>query len=160
MGLTLIRTVWLGIILFAGLVALASFKLAFGSPRPIAIAESSQMANDREVGTVVTAALPDTLKKSDRLEVTYVHAVEPVAMVPPVPPELPNAIAPKIISRHWHDPSDQKVAQVATRKPKSSKKGSPGVERKPVLQADACNSASLDRIKRFFNPATNCKTSD
>jgi hypothetical protein len=159
-GRTLIRTVWLGIFLFAGLVALASFKLAFGSPRPIAIAESSQMANDREIGTVVTTAVPDTLKKSDRLQVTYVHAVEPVAMVPPVPPELPNAIAQKIISRHWHDPSDQKVAQVATRKPKSSKKASPGVERKPVLEADACNSAGLDRIKRFFNPATNCKTSD
>jgi hypothetical protein len=156
-GRTLIRTVWLGLLLLAGLVALASFKLAFGSPRPIAIAELSQMANDREIGIVVTTAVPDTLKKSDRLQVTYVHAVEPVAMVPPVPPELPNAIAPKIISRHWHDPSDQKVAQVATRK---SKKGSPGVDRKPVLEADACNSAGLDRIKRFFNPAPNCKTSD
>jgi hypothetical protein len=154
-----IRTVWLGVVLFFGLVALASFNLAFGSQRPVAIVEVPQMASGQEIGTAVTTAVPDMLKKGDRLQIVYVPAVEPVAMVPPAPPDLPNAIAPNIISRHWHDPSDQKVSQVTTRK-KGSKKGSPVVDRKPVLEADACNSGGLDRIKRLFSPATDCKASE
>ena len=157
MGRNVIRTVWLGVFLFAGLVALASFKLASGSPRPVTIAERHHIAGDREIGTVAVSVAPDTLRKSDRLEVTYVPAVEPVAMVPPVAPESP---APKIISRHWHDPSDQKVAQVPTRKPKGTKESSPTVERKPILEANACKSDGFNRIKRLFNPTTNCQTSD
>jgi hypothetical protein len=80
----------------------------------------------------------------------------------PRPPrrKLSATVAPKIISRHWHDSSDQKISQVPAKKPRSSKKGSPVVDRKPVLEADACKSDGLDRMKRLFNPALHCKTSD
>jgi hypothetical protein len=157
-----IRTIWLGIFLFVGLVALASFKLAFGSQRTAAIAERQEVASDREIGTVATNVALDTLKKSDRLQVTYVSAAEPVAMVAPLPvaPDSPVIEAPKITSRHWHDPSDQKIVQVPTRKPTGSKKASPAFERKPVLEANACKPGGIDRIKRLFNHAATCQNND
>jgi hypothetical protein len=158
-GDTLIRTVWLGVICFFGLVALASFKLALSSLRPVAAAGMPLRVNDLELAPVTTNISSNTLTKGDRLQIAYVLVVEPTA-VPPGPPELPAAVAPKIISRHWHEPNDQKVSQVSTKKQKGSKKDSPLVEPKPVREADACKSDGLDRIKRFFNPTTNCTTSN
>ena len=147
----MIRTVWLGVILFVGLLALASFKLASGSPRPVAVAEVPLSANDRELAPVVTDAAPNAAMKGDRFQIAYVAAVEPVVVVPRRPPELPATAAPRIISRHWHDPNDQKVALVTTRKPKRSKKDLPVMERKPVLEVGACKSDGLDRLNRPFN---------
>jgi hypothetical protein len=157
-----IRTVWLGVFLFVGLAALASFKLAFGSQQTAAIAEQPQVASDPEVGTVATNAALNAPKKSDRLQVTYVSTVEPVTMVTPLPaaPDSPVISASKITSRHWHDPSDQRIAQVSTRKTKDSKKISPALERKLVLEANACKPGGLDRIKRLFNPAATCQNND
>ena len=91
------------------------------------------------------------MMKGDRLQIAYVAAVEPVVVVPRRPPELPATAAPRIISRHWHDPNDQKVALVTTRKPKRSKKDLPVIERKPVLEVGACKSDGLDRLNRPFN---------
>ncbi len=85
----MIRTVWLGLVLFFGLVGLASFKLAFGAPRPMAVAQAPAVAAGRDMPEVGTSPVPETLTKGDRLPVTYVSAVGPVAMEPQVPPEPP-----------------------------------------------------------------------
>ena len=160
----MIRTVWLGVFLFIALAALASFKLAFGSQRPVTSANRPQVVRDLEIETVASDAVPNTLKKSDRLEVTSASTVEspePVAtVIPVVVPEPPVTAAPKITSRHWHDPADQKTSQVGAKKLKGSKRGSPAVEPKPVQAADACESDGLARIKRLFKPGANCQTAD
>ena len=119
MGRVVIRTVWLGLVLLVGLIGLASFKLAIGSPRPIAIVQASAVAAGRDMPEIGTSPVPDTLTKGDRLPVTYISSVEPLATELQVPPEPPSMAAPKIISRHWHDPSDPRAAQGGTKKPKS-----------------------------------------
>jgi hypothetical protein len=86
-GRILIRTVWLGLILLVGLAALTSFKLALGSPRPVVVAEIEAVSSIQDATTVGTNAAPDTRTKGDRLQITYVSAVEPVAAAAPAPPE-------------------------------------------------------------------------
>lgn len=114
--------------------------------------------------SVSTEAVAETLTKSDRLQVAYEPApvFEPVPAIAPVPPEHPANVPLKIISRHWHDPSDQKAAQSATGRTKSKipKKNSRVVERNPTLEADACGPNQLDRVKRLFNLATDCRRSN
>jgi len=158
-----IRTVWLGVFLLVGLAALASFKLAFSSQRPVTVmvTDRPQVASDLEIGT---DAVPNTLNKSDRLKITYASTVEssePVAtVVQVVAPEPPVTAAPKITGRHWHDPADQRTSLTTAKKLKGSKKGLPAVEPKPIQDADACRSDGLARIKRLFNPGANCQITD
>lgn len=161
-GHILIRTVWLGLFLLICLAALASFKLAFGSSRPVAAEGLGNPAKNQELTTVSTEAAPETLTKGDRLQVSYEPApvFEPAPAIAPVPPKRPADVPLKIISRHWHDPHDQKAAQSTsgTTKPKNLKKNSRVVERKPTQEVDACRPHELDRVKRLFNLATDCAT--
>ena len=113
----MIRTVWLGLALLVCLIGLASFKLAIGSPRPMAVVQAA--AASRDVLEIGTSPVPETLTKGDRLPVTYISFVEPLATELQVPPEPTSIAAPKIISRHWHDPSDPTAAQGGIKKPKS-----------------------------------------
>ena len=53
----------------------------------------------------------DTLTKSDRLPVTYISSVEPLATELQVPEELPSVAVSKIISR-----SDVKAEKGGTKK--------------------------------------------
>ena len=117
MGRVVIRTVWLGLALLVCLIGLASFKLAIGSPRPMAVVQAA--AASRDVLEIGTSPVPETLTKGDRLPVTYISFVEPLATELQVPPEPTSIAAPKIISRHWHDPSDPTAAQGGIKKPKS-----------------------------------------
>jgi hypothetical protein len=154
LGRVVIRTVWLGLVLLVSLVGLASFKLAFGAPRPIAVVQASAVAASREVPEAGTSPVRDALTKSDRL--TYISSVEPLATELQVPPESPSMAVPKIISRHWHDPSDPRAAQGGTKKLKSKdlKKHVRRVERKPTPQA--CNPDDSSPLKRLFGPTTTC----
>jgi hypothetical protein len=108
----------------------------------------------RDVPEIGTSPVPETLPKGDRLPVTYISSVEPPATELKVPPEPTSIPAPKIISRHWHDPSDPRAAQGGTKKPKSKdlKKHVRRVERKPTAQA--CNGSSP--FRRLFGPTTTC----
>jgi hypothetical protein len=151
-----IRTVWLGLALLVCLIGLASFKLAIGSPRPIAVVQASAIAASREMPEVGTSPVPDTLMKSDRLPVTYISSVEPFATELQVPPELPAVAVPKIISRHWHD--DSRAARRGTKKSKSKdlKKHARRVERKPPAPA-ACNPDEISPFRRLFGAGTICR---
>ena len=104
----MIRTVWLGLVLFFGLAGLASYKLAFGASPPMAVVQATAVAANRHMPEIGTTPETETLTKSDRLPVTYISSVEPLATELQVPEELPSVAVPKIISRH-HDASDLKV---------------------------------------------------
>ena len=68
------------------------------------------------------------------MPVTYISSAEPLATELQVPPEPTSIAAPKIVSRHWHDPSDPRVAQGGIKKPKSKdlkKRARAEFERKP-----------------------------
>jgi hypothetical protein len=119
----LIRTVWLGLVLLVGLTALASFKLAFSLPRPVQAAEEPEVpAPNQAMATGDTTAAPEALMKSDRLPITFVKPDTDAKAIDvdytPDQPSLPAAAGPKIVSRHWHDPSDQKSVQTQAKKPK------------------------------------------
>ena len=151
----MIRTVWLGLVLFFGLAGLASYKLAFGAPPPMAVVQASAVAANRDMPEVGTTPVTDTLTKSDRLPVTYISSVEPLATELQVPEELPSVAVPKIISRH-HDASDLKVEKGGTKKVKSKdlKKHVRRVQRKPTPQA--CNPDEVSPLRRLFGAATIC----
>ena len=153
----MIRTVWLGLALFVCFIGLASFKLAIGSPRPMAAVQASASAADRDVPEIGTSPVPETLTKGDRLPVAYISFVEPLATELQMTPEAPSIAAPKIISRHWHDPGDPRAAQGGTKKPKSKdlRKHARRVERKPSA-SEACNPDGSSPLKRLFGPATTC----
>ena len=114
-------------------------------------------AASRDVLEIGTSPVPETLTKGDRLPVTYISFVEPLATELQVPPEPTSIAAPKIISRHWHDPSDPTAAQGGIKKPKSKdlKKHARRVERKPSAQ-ETCNPDGSGPLKRLFGPATTC----
>lgn len=145
LGRVVIRTVWLGLALLVFLIGLASFKLAGGSPRPMALTQASAVVAEIDSGS-------EALTKGDRLPVAYISSVEPPATELTVPPE-PTPAAPKIAIRHWHDPSTPKAGQVGTKKSKSKapKKHARGIERRPSAP-EACNP-----LRRIFEPATACK---
>jgi|SRR3954471_9159671 hypothetical protein len=157
MGPVVIRTVWLGVALLVCLIGLASFKLAFGAPRPMAVVQASAAAAGRDMPEIGTSPVSQTLTKGDRLPVTYIRTVEPLATELQVPPEPTSISAPKIIGRHWHDPSDPRAAQGGTKKPKSKdlKKHARRVERKPSAP-EACNPDGSGPLRRLFGSTTTC----
>ena len=114
----MIRTVWLGLVLFFGLAGLASYKLAFGAPPPRAVVQTSAVTANRDMPEVGTGPVMDTLTKSDRLPVTSISSVEPLATELQMPEELPSAAVPKVISRH-RDASDLKAEKGGTKRVKS-----------------------------------------
>ena len=148
----MIRTVWLGLVLFFGLAGLASYKLAFGAPPPRAVVQA--LARLRDVPEVGTGPVMDTLTKSDRLPVTSIRSVEPLARELQMPEELPSAAVPKVISRH-REGSDLKAEKGGTKKvkPKDLKKHVRRVQRKQTQQA--CNPEESP-LKRLFGAATIC----
>jgi hypothetical protein len=119
----LIRTVWLGLLLLVGVTALASFKLAFSPPHSVEAAEKPEVpALNEEKAIVGTTAVSEALAKSDRLPIAFVKPDTDAKAIDvdytPDRPSLPAATVPKIISRHWHDPSDQKSVQIQTKRSK------------------------------------------
>jgi hypothetical protein len=162
----MIRTVWLGLFLLLGIAALASFRFAFSfSPKqPVALTKAAAFVSaDAEPSSVGTTVASDTLTKGDRLQVVYVGPsvdVKPAATAdaPAIPPTGAAPIAPRIISRHWHDPNDPKVAQRTKQKAKAkdSRKTAPAVERKPAVEASSCKPDGLQALRQLFNTPGNC----
>ena len=148
----MIRTVWLGLVLFFGLAGLASYKLAFGAPPPRAVLQTSAVTANRDMPEVGTGPVMDTLTKSDRLPVTSISSVEPLATELQMPEELPSAAVPKVISRH-REGSDLKAEKGGTKKvkPKDLKKHVRRVQRKPTPQA--CNPEEVSPLRRLFGAA-------
>jgi hypothetical protein len=150
-----IRTVWLGLVLFFGLAGLALYKLAFLAPPPMAVVQASAVAANRGMPEVGTGPVMDTLTKSDLFPVTYIGSVEPLATELQVPEELPSVAVPKVISRH-HDASDLKAEKGGTKKVKSNdlKKHVRRVQRKPT--PPSCNPDEVSPLGRLFGAATIC----
>ena len=151
----MIRTVWLGLVLFFGLAGLASYKLAFGASPPMAVVQASAVAANKHMPEVGTTPATHTLTKSDRLPVTFISSVEPLATELHVPEELPSVAVPTISSWH-HDASDLKVEKGGTKKVKSKDlmKHVRRVQRKPT--PPACNPDEVSPLRRLFGAATIC----
>jgi hypothetical protein len=95
----------------------------------------------------------EALTKGDRLPMAYINSVEQPATELKALPE-PTLVAPKVVSRQWHEPSTPKPVRVVTKKSKSRaiKKHVQGVERKPSAP-EACNP-----LRRLFDPTITCKS--
>jgi hypothetical protein len=165
-GHVLIRTVWLGLFLLSLIGGLACYKFAYLEQRSATLMNSMALvAANAEPTRNVPATISDTLTKGDRLEVLH---VKPALDVTPAkaqqsvePPVVSKAAAPTIISRHWHDPSDQKLRPAQEKNPKrASKRNLPAVERKPIVEADSCKSGGLDSFRRIFGTTPSCNSGD
>jgi hypothetical protein len=164
-GHTLIRTVWLGLFLLICLGALSLYKFALGPlhpAQPVAVAEAAALlAANEDLPTVGTPVASDTLTKSDRLQVVYVQPdmdVKPTTVEnPSAPVAFPASVAPKFISRHWHDPNDQRAAQVTKNsKARDPKKNIRVVDRKPAIEAESCKPSGFEGLRQLFNKPGNC----
>lgn len=113
----MIRTVWLGLGLLVFVIGLASFKLAVGSPRPMASAPASTVMANRDLPEINPG--PEALSKSDRLPLAYISSAEPPSTELKMPSQPTSVAAPKIVSPHGPGPSTPKAAQTGTKKFKS-----------------------------------------
>jgi len=115
-GLAVIRIAGLAVVCLVGLGAIVVTMTGTAASRP------SNVGTSPDQTTVGSDFAQDTLAKADKLEIAYVReaieteSVTPTAKAPndtlPQPPS-PTA-TPKIVSRHWHDPSTKKVAAVSS----------------------------------------------
>jgi hypothetical protein len=150
----LIRSIWFGLIFLIVLLAFASLKLAFGPPRPVAAAEMPLPTEEGELVDAALGALSDATTKGDRLQISYVPAVVPGAVVPEPQHKLPFSPPLKIISRHWHE----RPVQVAVRKRPGLKNEALVLERRLLLDTNACTSSGLDRLKQMIDRTARCKS--
>ena len=102
-------------------------------------------ARDGELVDAALGALSDATTKGDRLQISYVPAVVPGAVVPEPQHKLPFSPPLKIISRHWHE----RPVQVAVRKRPGLKNEALVLERRLLLDTNACTSSGLDRLKQI-----------
>ena len=105
-GQSMIRTVWLATICLAVLSALAAGKALMTR------ADSVITERPTDLTTIGVGLTQDTLRKADRLEITYVRqevpapsALQPTEPVVPTISSVTLAVENKIIGRHWHDPN-------------------------------------------------------
>ena len=123
----------------------------------MAVVQAPAVAAGRDMPDVGTGPVPETLTKGDRLPVTYISSAEPRATELQVPPEPQSMAAPKIISRHWHDPSDPRAAQGGTKRPKSKDlKKRVRAESNASRRQEACNPDGSSPLSRLFGPNTTC----
>jgi hypothetical protein len=122
----MIRTVWLTAAALAVLGAVAGGK-AFTIP--VAPPISDTLVNESTIGADVGH---EAMIKADRLEVTYVRQETPTQPAPlltePSIPEIRSATSPvetRIVSRHWHDPSDKKSSTPGSKPLIATKRGRP-----------------------------------
>jgi hypothetical protein len=108
----MIRTIWLAAVSLAVLGAMAGGKAL---TTPVALPISDTLVGRNTIGADVAH---QAMIKADRLEVTYVRQETSTQPAPPStePPvrEIRSVLPPvetRIVSRHWHDPSDQKSSR-------------------------------------------------
>jgi hypothetical protein len=123
-----IRIVGLAVVCLVGLGAMVVTMAGTAASRPPNVGSPDQT-------TVGSDVVQDTLAKADKLKIGYVREemeTEPVtriakALNDTLPQPLSPTATPKIVSRHWHDPSTKKVAAVSSdqrtkgQEPKKSK---------------------------------------
>ncbi len=113
--MTVIRTAWLAVVCLSGVAAMVA-NIDAGTPTP-----PPTVGAPPEQATVGRTFSQDTLNKADKLEIAYVRdaaVVEPATLATKAPSEIsprpPRSTAiPKIVSRHWRDPSAKKSAAVS-----------------------------------------------
>jgi hypothetical protein len=134
----MLRMVMVGLLIPLGVGVLAAMELA--TP-PRTTATVVQPVAETTVGISDSAG---ALAKTDRLEVTHAKSempTEPGPVDKPISPSEAASIgfpeAPRIISRHWHDPKtshqhDPKTKRVTSAAPPKSKPGTPDIKRAAI----------------------------
>ena len=140
------RTVWLALFCLIGLATTvlvkiispyASAGVSRGVPfakaevsREISVTDTVALSSENE--TAGTKIHNDPSTKADKLEVSYtneagpeVKSVKSVSIVLPTtePTQLSKKKMERIVSRHWHDPSDKRSAPAAAQ-PRAKRKAS------------------------------------
>jgi hypothetical protein len=144
----MLRMVLLGLLIPLGVGVLAAMELA--TP-PRTIATVVQPVAETTVGISDSAG---ALAKTDRLEVTYAKSempTEPGPVDKPISPSEAASIgfpeAPRIISRHWHDPKtthqhDLKTKRVTSAALPKSKPKTPDIKRAAIPDRSKAGSAA------------------
>lgn len=149
---------------------MAAISAGTSTPPPTGEASLEQTTVDETFSQDRLSNSQDTLTKADRLEIAYVRdavAAEPampVAKAPDVtPPQAPMpTAAPKIVSRHWHDPNAKKSAaaspgrRIKDQEPKKSKNADRG---KATVDLRACRRPEgFAGLLRALNLSPGCDT--
>jgi hypothetical protein len=138
----MIRTAWLTAVALAVLGAVAGGKTF---TRPVGPPISDTLVTESSIGDDVDH---EAMIKADRLEVTYVRQEPPTQPAPlltePSIPEIRSVTSPvetRIVSRHWHDPSDKKSSTPGFTQPKQL------IATKRSTPADPRGSQAADRSR-------------
>jgi hypothetical protein len=123
--------------------------------------------------TTVGSGVPqDTLTKADKLEIAYVRKaapVEPVTRFAKATPEPSLQLpAPKVASRHWHDPNstkatkgsqDQRIKSSQSKKGQESKKSKNVEPSKAIVDLRPCRRPEgFAGLLRDLNLSSGCDT--
>jgi hypothetical protein len=154
-----IRIVALGAVCLAGLGAIAAVPNKSPPPQPAEVifpvvagnkADRQQLVIDRDTPTV-----------AERVDVVYVPPVED--LTPSNQSALQKAAsppAPRIASRHWHDPHDRKFFEATKQNASKSKSPTKDTADRAPKRATAvreCRSDGLDPFLRKLNLSPQCE---
>ena len=171
----MLRIAWLALTVAVSIGAWAAYSWARNPAYPVverAAKTSRAASNDVPPAAMSVAASPDTLSKSDRLDAGHQRVaakpqMTPVTYAPPTDtkqPAAPVAAAPKIVSRHWHDPHDPKVRrersanqESGSSKSKSAKSTTSGPDRRLQANAACKQPSGWNTLRRALNmPLSGC----
>ena len=151
----MLRMVLLGLLIPLGVGALAAMELR--TPPRTAAAVVQPLAET----TVGISESRGVLAKADRLETTYAKSETPAqsALVNERPPSEPTAIgsseAPRISSRHRHDPKSKKVTTAALpkSKPKTTdiKRTTIAARSKAASDTEPCRLSAFGGLRKALN---------
>jgi hypothetical protein len=157
-----IRTVWLTVLCLSGAGGVVAINAGTSTPPLIVAASPEPTTSDK-------TSSQDTLTEADRLHIAYIS--DAVAVKPAIPdttapdetsPHAPAPITrPKILNRHWHDPSARKsAASSPDRRIKSQQPNSKNIDRgKPTVDLRPCRRPEgFAGLLRALNLTPGCDT--
>jgi hypothetical protein len=156
-----IRTVWLGLIFLVVLVGVGSFRFAFGH---FDVANASGFIRPEGDRTAAAKAIPAPLT-NDRLPIMFAFAPPELEIpksdhIPAEPISRPvRAIeSPRIIGRHWHDPSSSAYRQASGTRSKQKHKtaGSNADKSQATAEPKACQMLEFDAVRLALGMPTGC----
>jgi len=154
-----IRIVALGAVCLAGLGAIAAVPNKSPPPQPAEVIFPVVAGNKADRLQLVIGR--DTPTDAEKVDGVYVPPVEDLTPSNQSPlQKAANPPAPRIASRHWHDPHDRKFFEAT--KQNASKSKSPTkdpADRAPkrVTAVKECRSDGLDPFLRKLNLSPQCE---
>ena len=155
----MIRIVALGAVCLAGLGAIAAVPNKSPPPQPAEVIFPVVAGNKADRLQLVIGR--DTPTDVEKVDVVYVPPDEDLTPSNQSPlQKAANPPAPRIASRHWHDPHDRKFFEAAKQnasKSKSSTKDPADRAPRRVTAVKECRSDGLDPFLRKLNLSPQCE---